>query len=653
MIKIPILNWIDDIIEDAFKSVYSTMKNGMDNYSKSIDIFKIGRKRYFSYIKERYGQIQILGMSVPILLEDLYIRIKINQQISTKRYLDLIALKENEHHYKKWLSKERSRESENPMNILSDFNRVIILGKPGCGKTTLFKFLSLLYTGSIHNISITKQGSCIPFIMVLREFHDKDIDLMGYIVETFRNCGFPYPSEFINRVLKQGKFLLMLDGLDEISYIKQNDVKKQVETLIAEYNEIKIVISCRIAAFKQTYEGFYEFEIDDFDQIQKYRFVRKWFKTNVKLSNGLIKAIKSQPRLSELAENPLLLSLICILYQRNLDIPKNQVELYEKCINTMLNEWDISRGFRRCTDYEKLSDLKKIRLFNYLAYYFFIKNEKIFHAKELIKEIGYYIKRYGIGFDESSQILKEIESHHGILIPISVRAYCFSHLTFQEYFTACYLVDTRSELIILDFIEDPRWIEVFRIVTSLLEDSTFFLNKLFDQKVKNNFYKTCLAAYCMSGDITVSGVIKKKIVSELLNDLHVSSKQFKRLYITRNTLDSPSQGIFFELYNVDSKEAILEREVRYHNFVKIISIINCMVSIFSSSFLKELKLICKSQSNHKYFKLLNYLFKCKTDGSKVIVYSDALRQGGIELPIDISSFENLVHAYFNKEYFIK
>jgi hypothetical protein len=86
--EIPILSWIDDIIKDAFKSVYSSLNKSTDEYSKSFDIFKRGRKKYFYYINDNYGTIQILGMSVPFLLEELYIKLKINYQISSKRYID-------------------------------------------------------------------------------------------------------------------------------------------------------------------------------------------------------------------------------------------------------------------------------------------------------------------------------------------------------------------------------------------------------------------------------------------------------------------------------------------------------------------------------------------------------------------------------------
>ncbi|MEM1250132.1 MAG: hypothetical protein AAGK22_27435, partial [Acidobacteriota bacterium] len=44
------------------------------------------------------------------------------------------------------------------------------------------------------------------------------------IAEEFANCGFPGPSDFVHSALKQGKLLILLDGLDEVPTTKNDPV---------------------------------------------------------------------------------------------------------------------------------------------------------------------------------------------------------------------------------------------------------------------------------------------------------------------------------------------------------------------------------------------------------------------------------------------
>jgi hypothetical protein len=530
------------------------------------------------------------------------------------------------------------------MQALNKYNRLVVLGKPGCGKTTLFKFFSLMYSGNLKNIQPHKDDIYFPVLLILREYQNERFDLKKFIVKKLEICGFPHSDLFIEKMLNNGKVILMLDGLDEITSKNAEKCKRQLFEITARYPDNKILISCRTAAFNETFETFVEVEIEDFDEPNKSKFIQNWFKSNKK-ADVLVRMIKKQLRLSELSQNPLLLSLICLLYERNLDIPKNKVELYEKCIETMLREWDISRGFRRITKYEKLSDSRKIKLFSYIAYHFYNKGEKIFSEKELVKVIATYIKKFGFNMEESLGILKEIESHHGILMPVSVREYSFSHLTFQEYFTASYLIDTRRENLVFKYINDPSWYEIFGIIATLLEDSTDFLNDIMDKKTGDEFSKLKLAAYCISGEVSISIDTKRKLVSELLNALKRLSYRVKSFYITRKSSSRQIPGMFFQYDLKNVKNLKMHKE----KIIDFISVLNCLANIFSISFHQEIISICTPFTNRKYFTAIKYLLKCKHKNMKIRLYSNVILESGIELPIDIGIFDKSVENYLSEE----
>jgi predicted NACHT family NTPase len=89
------------------------------------------------------------------------------------------------------------------------------------------------------------------------------------------------------------------------------------------YRECSIVITCRIAEY--TFENFTEVEVADFNKEQIAEFTGKWFKTNGDLQKAELMIGKLQDRrpVKELATNPLLLTLLCLIFGDGSDFPSN------------------------------------------------------------------------------------------------------------------------------------------------------------------------------------------------------------------------------------------------------------------------------------------------------------------------------------------
>src|SRR5262249_33696641 len=146
-----------------------------------------------------------------------------------------------------------------------------------------------------------------------------------------------------------------------------------------------------------TLEKFSEIQIVEFGEKEIEQFVRNWFEDDDHAKGrDLMAKIAHDSHLRELASTPLLLSLLCILFKNDLRIPKNKSELYSRCVECLLREWDSSRGFRRETAFERLSDSRKIQLFSKVAIYFFFKNKLFFSEKELIAQISDFLSSLDI-----------------------------------------------------------------------------------------------------------------------------------------------------------------------------------------------------------------------------------------------------------------
>ena len=182
-----------------------------------------------------------------------------------------------------------------------------------------------------------------------------------------------------------------------------------------------------------------------------------------------------------MAKIPLLLTLLCIAYGKLLNFPANRAELYEEAIDALLKEWDVSRSIKRGEIYEGLSYRRKKSLLSKIAYEAFIQGEYFLKDKKWEKYIAAFIQNFPHVKQEnlevdSQEVLQAIVAQHGLIVPRAKRIYSFSHLSFQEYFTAKCLVDNPHLIpeIIQNHITDDRWREVFLLTAAMLEDADEF-----------------------------------------------------------------------------------------------------------------------------------------------------------------------------------
>jgi len=93
----------------------------------------------------------------------------------------------------------------------------------------------------------------------------------------------------------------------------------------------------------------------------------------------------------------------------------------------------------------------------------------------LVKHIETFLHRLPAG-DQAGDIdgevvLKAIEMQHSIFVERAQKIYSFSHLTFQEYFTAKYIADNPKAIKeLMGHCTDGRWREVFLLTVSLLDE---------------------------------------------------------------------------------------------------------------------------------------------------------------------------------------
>ena len=402
-----------EIIKPLIASVFQAKQDK----SREYDLFDKATERYVEGLIRRYNEVQVLGMPKPVPLKSLFVRVNILEKSAAHARL-LNAVEMNQIFDFDQRAFGEKRETVDGEIIVNKLSKFIVLGKPGAGKTTYLKYLTLMMLDKTSRIERHK----LPIFIILREWADKKLSLMDFIIQQFSICGFEDADDFVEKMLRETQCIVLFDGLDEIGELtRQDDAIREIKDFSDQYYDNQFVISCRVAAYNHWFSGFTEIEMADFNAAQMESFIRNWFQGELKVATECWERLKSNASLRELASTPLLLTLLCLEYGESNDFPPNRAELYHRAIETLLTKWDSTRRIRRQELYKNLTTKRKEFMLARIAWGTFTENMYFIRETELARMIEKFIEHLP-GFKEeelepdSRAILKAIEAQHGIFV---------------------------------------------------------------------------------------------------------------------------------------------------------------------------------------------------------------------------------------------
>lgn len=435
------------------------------------------RKGLYDRIQNLYGTIQLLDIAHPVEIDRLYVDVNILEEPCSYSRLEIGELlrgrDQREDFNRFGLSKVRERVTG--LQSVKKYSKLMILGKPGSGKTTFLQ----------HVVIECNQGYLladrIPILIRLRDFvrqakRVSNFSFDSHISSYLREVA---SQQEVTALLSAGKFLLLLDGLDEVPEENSDAVVDEIEFFLDNYDQNNFIITCRVQAQKYRLNRFNYVEVADFNSEQIVKFAHKWFAANSR--NGLQEAetkssklielfnLPENQKIKELAVTPILLSLTCRVFDDKGKFYSKQSELYEQGLEILLSKWDDSRRIKRYSVYQNLSIEQKRKLLTYLAVRKFEQEQYMLFEQD---EIQSYIAEYlDISLEDSQTLLESIEAQHGLIVERAQRIYSFSHLTFQEYFAAKWFCEQADWQVLAKHISEARYREVFLVTTELSSNS--------------------------------------------------------------------------------------------------------------------------------------------------------------------------------------
>ncbi|MDX2239860.1 MAG: hypothetical protein NW224_04165 [Leptolyngbyaceae cyanobacterium bins.302] len=201
-------------------------------------------------------------------------------------------------------------------------NHVLLVGKPGSGKTTSLR--KLLWEEAERCIQVIVQAEIeIPQIPVLIELRNLRSSVLGAIQEKL-SWWLNLDDQRLKSFLRDQRFLILLDGLNELPSDQAWKEVDQFRQLCTELN-IPLIITTRELGSGLFDGGITKLEMLPLTETQMREFVCKHLPET---GGELLRQI--QGRLQELAETPLLLQILCEVFADKGEIPENRGDLFRK-----------------------------------------------------------------------------------------------------------------------------------------------------------------------------------------------------------------------------------------------------------------------------------------------------------------------------------
>ena len=504
----------------------------VSTYGKSPNLEE-AKRRYLKYIIDSNQYVDPRGIMqtrrpVTLKLDEVYISLTAERDIASQDADIAYSNRVNWDYEKEDLDDSDNFDTQSyPSEIIDlskavrENSRVVILGDPGSGKTTLMRFLAFQFATAYLSQGFDEQSGklnqvvdkddnnygipCLPVLIRIANYADAfsknhSLSLKEYLIDNYDGGeeNKDTAREIISNTLRNGSSILLFDGLDEVVSIGDRvEIGRNIEKFIAScHPKNRFVITSRIAGYRTAplVGDFTHFVLHALDRPQIEKFLSKWCpaveyaqtpdipsdeikKRSNDEKEGILEAVDNNLGVRRLASNPLMLTILALIHRAGTTLPSRRVELYELAVKTLLEYWQLARGIPKK---EIVREIEALRLLGPLAYWMHENKPRGYASEGEIKE---QLRRFlGIARNippESEEVeivvddfLKRVREHTGIFVERAPNQYGFMHLTFEEYFVAREIIRRRDDISgkIYHYRHHPRWEEPILLAIAFLSN---------------------------------------------------------------------------------------------------------------------------------------------------------------------------------------
>ncbi|MET0463511.1 MAG: sugar transferase [Chitinophagaceae bacterium] len=502
-------------------------------------------------------------------------------------------------------------------NILFDSSSLVIVGKPGSGKSSLINFIANTFATDQALEKFHLKEVRIPIILTLRYLKKIDIFFPELLANYLRERGCEVNAKLIQKKLEKGKCIILMDGLDEITNPElRKAVVSWIADLISSYQGNRFIVTCRdIDWLDLKVPGLDEYYVSDLNLDQTKTIIDNWsqsFQGELKQHlKNLHVQIQTDNRLVNFCSTPLLLTIVIVLTANKISIPYKRAQIFRTFFNVLVKEW---AEIKDTPFNPHLYDAASInRLLQSVALYL-VENQK---KDEIIdmQDLNFLAFLSGQLRDTSANVnandlitLFQTLCSTGIIIQVSDSSYAFSNRGFLEYLASQEILRAETKHAVLDQFEHESWSEIILLVLESAEDSDLTQHFLgLNSKTSKASYFRTVSELLVRGLVPneATDKIQTICVEHILSSSHylIDQRLFNNLY--RNDKD-----IIYRLFQDATKKEITNFKPIAFAFCNISDkpIIDEIERVFSGLTIDKQKFLISSLADNSFSE--DFLWGC-------------------------------------------
>ena len=334
---------------------------------------------------------------------------------------------------------------------------VLLSGRPGSGKSTALR--RLLLEEAEQSL---QEFQTIPVLVELRS--GKPISEL--IKSTFRRHCLRISAEQIDELLFEGKLLLLLDGVNEIP---TDELLVQVEEFRGDNLATPMILTTRDLGMGGDLRIEKKLIMEPLNSEQMRQFVGKYLPSEQ--GKSLLQQLGD--RLKELGETPLLLKMLCDVFELKQEIPKSKGELFR----WVDQEYDRLKGLTTLAPELRhwSADLLQRLAFEMMQGNNPTKLDLTLLRTDAIAIFEAFLQERGVtDFGQKARVwLEDLQKYHLLQRSVDQKIE-FHHQLFQEYYAAEYLLQrllTLSDAVLQrKYLNYLKWTEPLSLMLGLVED---------------------------------------------------------------------------------------------------------------------------------------------------------------------------------------
>ena len=352
---------------------------------------------------------------------------KNEQRLLKDLYIPLSIIRDD---YLRRKDKEQVKIDKYPVELVRNYNKILITDTAGMGKSTLTKRLFL---------DVIENGHGIPIYIEMRRLKEGRPILLE-IQEQINSLSKEFDSKLLLEFIQTGGFIFFLDGYDEISLEDRISVTTNVQDFISKAGNNVFILTSRPEQALSSFGDFQTFSISPLTKKEAYELLRK-YDNQGPTSKQLIDELKSgqYEMINEFLKNPLLVSLLFAAFDYKQTIPLKKHIFYRQVYDAYFDSHDLSKGDSYIHDKCSKLDIDDFeRVLRYVGYRC-LRYQKIEFEKDALLQIINEAKDFCPDLDfNSSDFFTDVLT----AVPLFCKDgqyYRWVHKSLQEYFAAQFI----------------------------------------------------------------------------------------------------------------------------------------------------------------------------------------------------------------------